>query len=108
MSLEPRLGPAAHLDHQAAAGKGEEDLGVNYGVCEEDRAEEVAVVVGGSLKSEFLKQPPVTAELRLRPGGLLADTAAETVQNVLFSPTRFGFRPLLRSRADGYESFPAD
>lgn len=57
LSLEPRLGPAAHLDHQAAAGKGEEDLGVNYGVCEEDGAEEVAVVVGGSLESEFLKQP---------------------------------------------------
>lgn len=59
LSLEPRLGPAAHLDHQAAAGKGkgEEDLGVNYGVCEEDGAEEVAVVVGGSLKSEFPKQP---------------------------------------------------
>lgn len=32
LSLEPRLGPAAaHLERGAAAGKGEEDVGVNYG-----------------------------------------------------------------------------
>lgn len=65
LCLEPRLEPAAHLDHRTAAGKG------RTSAFKEDRAKEAAA---RTLRSEFEFCPPKFGQQS--------------------SPTRFWFRPL--------------